>query len=149
MPGHAAALRTPDPDLEAREVGGAQLRDQGADSVVPPGTSIHAEFQGSERKRHVVINHQDLRGLDLEKTGRRRHRPAAQVHVGLGFEQPHSGGKLDHLGLPLELVLELRPRVPRQPVQDLEADIVPRSGVLPPGVSQPHHHARRLLHACP
>jgi hypothetical protein len=82
MPGEPLPVHVPDADLQAWKVIRSQIRNEGFQPVVPPGPAGLPEAELAHRKRHVIMDNEDLGRHDLVEPGHRRHRPAAQVHVG-------------------------------------------------------------------
>ena len=106
----------------------------------------------------LVVDDDDLLGVDAVVRGQRLHRTAGDVHVGGGLREDHplagAGGAettLQHDGLRPLGGGESPAGGVGDVVQDHLADVVPGRGVLRAGVAESHDEPRGTLyciHAC-
>ena len=62
-----------------------------AEPVVAGEPAARARLQAAEVEVALVVDDEELLGVTLKNRARRRDRPARQVHVELGLQQPESG----------------------------------------------------------
>ena len=95
------------------------------------------EAHRAEREVELVVDHEELGGVDLEERHRRRDAPAGVVHEGHRLEEHRRLGADPRPGvLAGELLLEGIGRdTARQHVGGHEADVVPVRRVLAAGVA--------------
>src|SRR5919107_40440 len=120
----------PDADAQARELVRAERRDDALQPLLPPARTARPKPHRAEGQRDVVAYDEQVYGrLEPRALLREaRDRLAAQVHVGLRLDQL-DGAPLD-LGPPDERpalgALDERVRLPRQKVDEHEAEVVAR-----------------------
>ena len=130
-----------DADAEPGELVGAEVLDDRAHPVMPPGGALTADAQATEGEGDVIIDHQDLGRFDAVEVGDLGDRLAAQIHEGLRlddvFPMPEAGDVRD----PTLRVLECFARILGQLLDDEEADVVPGVGIFWPRVSEADNKA--------
>ncbi len=109
----------------------------------------------------MIVDHQDVRGVDLVEAGQLADRLAAVVHVGQGLDQDHLfpvKGRETAAQNIQRRTPALHPAIPqagvglgapqinavagRKAVHHLEADIVPVPGIGRAWIAQAHDHAQ-------
>jgi len=144
MTGEFSSRNPANSNLEPGEFAGTQVSNETTNSIVSPWPTIHSEAELPQRKGNIIVNHEDLLRRNLVKAGCGRDRTATEVHVGLRLEQKKPAHRATDLSLPLLLPLEEKASSCRQAVQHLKTHVVPCSGILPTGVSQPHYQTGHI-----
>ncbi len=75
----------PHADFDPGEVLTPQLGDDGLNAVVASGGALRADADAAGVQRNVVEHHQNPLGRDVKIGGQLQHRPARQIHKGLGL----------------------------------------------------------------
>ena len=77
-----------DADAQSGKVGAAELGENVAQSVVTTVTTTALEAHRPRRQVDLIVGDEDLFGFQSVKVRQSRHRAAAVVHIGHGFQQP-------------------------------------------------------------
>jgi len=144
---HPRFLGGSDSDAITHKLGG-DLRDDVADSVVPPGSPANRHFRIADGKLILVIHDAHLTGIPAVIAADRPHRASAFVHERLRFrEQDRLPGNDDSCGMGTKPGLIFPPRTLAggQCIDQTESDIVACPVVLGPRITESHHNTHRHL----
>src|SRR6478735_6516556 len=119
------ALGPADADPQPRNDPRAKVFNDRGEAVMATGRAIRPKAKLTERKGHVVEDHEHLRGFDLVELTERAHRLAAEVHVGQRLAEEQIAGA-GHFGLPAFLHAEIDAFARGELVEKHEANIVTR-----------------------
>jgi len=126
-----------DADPQPRELIRPELLGHRLEPVVAAGRSAAPRAEPSERQVHVVGNHQQVGDLHLVEVRQGLHRLAAQVHERERLGEDDRRGAVRPAHQCAEgLAIALDAGAPRDLVDHLETDVVPRVAVLRAGVSE-------------
>ena len=159
--GHLAG-RVADAGADAAEVAAAHLVDDGAQAVVTGVAAAHLNADVAGGNVELVVNHEQLLGLDLVLAAELGDGPARGVHVRLRLDQYNLALAVLFLGivdvderdLGARLVFPVRDAgLTGQLVDRLKAGVVAGLGIFLARVAKPGNHAnlKRLCscHVCP
>ena len=76
-----------DADLDPGKVLAADTGNDGFYAVVPTGATIGPDTEPAGCQRNIVIHYDDIRGGDVEESGKLLDGLTLQIHKGLGLEQ--------------------------------------------------------------
>ena len=76
-------------DFQTGEIEGSQVLRNGADTVMPPCSTLTHHFNATTGKIDIVMEHQQVLQGNFEIIDERSNALAGAIHVGLGFEEQH------------------------------------------------------------
>lgn len=137
----AAGFHRADPDAKARDILRIEMPDNILQPVMPASRAGESQAQSPRRQRDIVQQDPDILRRDLIEPRDHPHRFAGEVHEGHRADEQHL--LTTNIAFPVDgAIIPLRDRdiVPfRQPLDDLEADIMPCSRVLRARIAQPYN----------
>ena len=133
-----------DADAKAPEVGRPELGGDALEAVVAGVATSFLELHRAREKIELVVNDEDLLGLDLVVGGHGLHGDARAVHEGGGLQKPHFFALDAHAGgFPRKLPVfgEAAAVLFGEKIEHLKAAVVPRGFVFRAGIAEPDDQA--------